>query len=171
MNQEHKYAFTYFIEELGELLLKTLGGAEDGGRIPSHQGPLGRVWFLLVMFLTLLVCGALWLAFWIVQKVAEGVEWSIHTLPGSGLVLGAVGAWWLRGALLRSILKHGRWDNILALGSVAVGTAFLAWIFFALAWQTGNKVTRFNASVLAVCLVLMTVALGSGVHHFFTLPG
>lgn len=164
--REEKYPFTYFIEEMGELLVKTLGGG-----LPEGRGPLGHVWFFLILFLTLVVCGALWLGFWVVQKVAEGIDWGMHNLLGTGLVLGILGAWWLRGFLLRDLPRHGRWENILELSILALGAGFMGLIAFALAFQTGNRITRSNSFILGVCLLFVTVALGLGARHFFGLPG
>lgn len=168
---DDKYPLTNFIEGLGELLLKTLGGGDEEGRIPERRGPLGRFWFFLILFLTLVVCGALWVVFWVFQKAADGIVWAMCWLPGAGLVLAVLGAWMLRWLLVRNLLVHGRWENIFFLASVAAGTAFAAFISFGLSWQTGNKALRFNCAVLGVCFVLTTLGLGYGVSHYYGMAG
>jgi hypothetical protein len=167
---EPKYLFTYLIEGLAVGILKTLAGADEGGRVPEGQGPLGRVWFVLILILTLLVCAPLWVGCWIIQKVSEGLQWAMYSLPGTGLVVGILGAWWIRREAVRNLVGHGRFENMTMLIAIAIGTGFLVWVFLAFAWQTGSRIIRTNGLVLAACLLLVTVMLLFGAQSFYSMP-
>ena len=167
---EPKYMFTYLIEGLAVGTLKLLAGADDGGRMPDGQGPFRFIWFLLILFLTLLVCGPLWGLCWILQKMSEAVGWAMYSIPGTGLVVGGLGAWWIRREVVRNLVGHGRFENMVMLIAVAAGTGFLVWVFMALAWQTGSRIIRSNGLLLAACLLLLTVALLFGAESYYSMP-
>lgn len=167
---EPKYLFTYLIEGLAVGTLKLLAGADAGGRMPEGQGPFRFIWFLLILALTLLVCGPLWGLCWILQKMSEAVGWAMYSIPGTGLVVGVLGAWWVRREVVRNLVGHGRFENMITLIAVAAGTGLLVWVFLALAWQTGSRIIRTNGLLLAACLLLLTVALLSGAQSFYSMP-